>query len=294
MSTMDTTSKYTKYLWYSNNRNDLMKLFGVLKFYGISTKRIGPFLKSCAKNNKTDFEVMALLHAMIKKANSPPDENRGRGSQRGKDVRALLNDSKISKPKMYLDIGASDGLITKAIGAALELPKSHIHAVDVERWIGQENKVDGEAKDDIHFSFINMVDDKKPIIPYKDKSFDIITVLQALHHFENLGPMMKEIQRLSAVGGTVIIREHNADSDNTKMLTDLEHMFYGILSDGLSIDEFVNDYYGVYRSAEEWDSVFADHGFKCVHKKQKNNPTKYYYAVYVNVGLGVQDVREKA
>lgn len=292
--TMDTTSKYTKNLWYSKNRKDLMKLFGRLKFYGISTKMIGPYLKSCAKTNKTDFEVIALLHDMIKKkkANSSPDEYHGRGAQRGKDVLALLNDSKISKPKMYLDIGASDGLITKAIGAALALPKSHIHAVDTERWIGQENKVDGEAKDDIHFSFINMVDDKKPIISYQDRSFDIITVLQSLHHFENLGPMMKEIQRLSTIGGTVIIREHNADSKNTKMLIELEHLFYGFLCDGLSIDDFAKDYYGVYRSAKEWDVVFADHGFKCVHKKQKNNPTKYYYAVYVNVGFGIQKVQE--
>jgi ubiquinone/menaquinone biosynthesis C-methylase UbiE len=284
---MHTTSKYTKYLWYSKNRNDLMKLFGVLKFYGISTKIIGPFLKSCVKKNKTDFEVMVLLHSMIKEANSPPGKDRGREAQRGKDVLSLLNDSKINKPNMYLDIGASDGLITKAIGAALMLPKTHIHAVDVEKWIGQENKIDGEAKDDIYFSFINLVDDKKPLIPYKDGSFDIITVLQALHHFENLDPMMKEIQRLSAVGGTVIIREHNADNENTKMLTDLEHLFYGILYNGLSIDDFENNYYGVYRSAEEWDALFADYGFKCVHKKQKNNPTKYYYAVYVNVGLGV-------
>jgi ubiquinone/menaquinone biosynthesis C-methylase UbiE len=286
---MNITSKYIKYLWYSKNRNELMKLFGALKFYGISTKKIGPFLKSCVEKNKTDFEVMALLHTMIKKVNSPPNEGRDRGVQRGKDVLSLLNDSNISKPKMYLDIGASDGLITKAIGAVLVIPKSHIHAVDVERWIGQENKVDEEAKDAIHFSFINLVDDKKPIIPYKDNSFDIITVLQALHHFENLGPMMKEIQRLSSIGGTVIIREHNADSKNTKMLTDLEHLFYGILYDGLSIDDFANDYYGVYRSAEEWDSIFANHGFKCVHKKQKNNPTKYYYAVYVNIGLDVQE-----
>ena len=74
--TMDTTSKYTKYLWYSKNRKGLMKLFGRLKFYGISTKMIGPFLKSCAKTNKTDFEVIVLLHTtdMIKKkANSSPD-----------------------------------------------------------------------------------------------------------------------------------------------------------------------------------------------------------------------------
>lgn len=289
MSIKGTDSKYTKYLWYSKNKKDLMKLFGVLKFYGISTKSIYPFLQSCISNNKTDFEIMALLSVMIKKAKRPIFEDRGRESQRGKDVLTLLNESGIIKPSMYLDIGASDGLITKAIGKALCLPKTNIHAVDVARWSGRENKVDNEAKDSINFSLINPVDNKNPIIPYKDGKFDIITVLQALHHFENLSSMMKEIQRLSSAGGTVIIREHNADSKNTKMLTDLEHMFYGILYDGLSIEEFANDYYGMYRSADEWDTIFAYHGFKCVYKKQKYNPTKYYYAVYVNVGLDVQE-----
>lgn len=286
ISFMDANSKYIKKLWYSKNRNQLIKLFAVVKFYGISTKKIGIFLGLCAKQDKTDFVIMELINKMVKKANSPPDKNRGREEQRGKDVVFLLKSIGRHKPKgMYLDIGSSNGLITKAIGAALGLPKENIYAVDVEQWIGQENKVDEDAKDHINFSFININDEKKSITHYKDGTFKLITILQALHHFENLNQMMKEIQRLSSLGGTIIIREHNTIDKTTQMLTDLEHLIYGILYDGLSIDDFANNYYGAYKSSDEWDAVFEEYGFECVFKTYKTNPTKYYYAVYVNVAI---------
>ena len=98
-----------------------------------------------------------------------------------------------------MDIGANDGLITKAIGAALQLPKSCIHVVNVERWIDQENKVNVEVTWSIY-------------------------------------------------------------------------LFYWILYNDevtMSIDDFAKDYYGVYRSCDEWDAIFTEHGFKCVHILQK-------------------------
>ena len=74
ISFMDANSKYIKKLWYSKNRNQLIKLFAVVKFYGISTKKIGIFLGLCAKQDKTDFVIMELINKMVKKANSPPDK----------------------------------------------------------------------------------------------------------------------------------------------------------------------------------------------------------------------------
>jgi hypothetical protein len=122
------------------------------------------------------------------------EKDRGREDQTGKDIISSLKASQIisSPSSTYLDIGANDGLITKAIGAALQLP-------NVERWIDQENKVDVEATWSIY-------------------------------------------------------------------------LFYWILYDdelAMSIDDFEKDYYGVYRSCDEWDAIFTEHGFKCVHKLQK-------------------------
>lgn len=286
---MDPNSRLIKYLWYSQNRNSLMKLFGVLKFYGVSTKAIYPTLLKSVKQNKTDFEIMHLLHQMVikgLKGKSLADMQgpTGREYKRAQDILKLLSDSKqipfvTTEESLYLDIGASDGLITKAIGVSLGLDASRIHAVDVKQWIGKDNKPSAGVENDLQFSFLNLED--KKIIPYSDDTFNLITLLQALHHFENLELMMAEVKRVCKPGGVIIIREHNADTTYVKALTDLEHLFYGILHDGLSIEKFATNYYGEYRSASEWDAMFFAHGFKCMCKMSKNNPTKYYYAVYV-------------
>lgn len=281
---MDTKSRLIKYLWYSPHRKELMKLFGVLKFYGISTKLIFPTISKCIKSDMSDFSIISLLDDMIKKSEKPIKKQREREKNRAEDILRLLSTSKqmpffINKESevigTYLDIGSGDGLITKTIGDTLGLSSDCIYAVDVYKWIGQENKV--EAKD-IQFSFLDLK--VKKVLPYEDNFFDLITVLQALHHFENLPIMMKEIKRVCKPGGTVIIREHNADTKYIKALTDLEHLLYSILHDGLTIEDFSRNYYGVYRSSVEWDNLFIQQGFQPVYKIGKNNPTKYYYAVY--------------
>jgi ubiquinone/menaquinone biosynthesis C-methylase UbiE len=278
---MDSKSKHIQRLWYSHNRNDLIKLFSMLKFYGIPMKKVTYFIHKCVKENKNDFDIVTLFKNMSKRAVYIDDDRRG--NSRGKDILSLLNESRQNIPTMYLDIGASDGLITKAIGNALGLSKSQIHAVDIEGWSGHENKANDDVKDDIHFSIIHK--DAKTIIPYENMTFDFITVLQALHHFENLPEMMKEIQRLCSPNGIVIIREHNANNKGVYALTDLEHLLYGVMEDELPVEELERNYYGVYRSAENWDKIFKIYGFECVHKHQKRNPTRHYYAVYKNVGF---------
>lgn len=287
---MNNKSENIKYLWYSPNRKQLLRLFGVLKFYGIQTNKIYPMLNKFVKKRMTDFEIMAHIRRMILSADKPPDTPQVRGSKRADDIIMLLVKSRLMPFEIvnggvmgnYLDIGASDGLITKAVSNILGLDKKSTYAVDIDRWMGQENKLDENVN--VQFLYINPKE-KKKCIPFKDSKFDFITVFQALHHFENLPQMMAEIQRLCRPNGVVVIREHNVNSKYVKALTDLEHMFYGILTGGLKMDDFASDYYGEYKSITEWDCIFAKYGFKCVLTHEKKNPTQYYYGVYVNVGI---------
>ena len=275
-------SHLINYLWYSKDRHQLIKLFNMLKFLGISKKRIVPFLKMCSVKNISDFEAMKILKNMLSNVKSIPEDNRNREMNRGRDICMLLEHSHQPKPTTYLDIGSSNCIITAAIGSAVGLSRSKTYAVDIEQWIGRENKVDVAANDNIQFSFITTDESKRQRIPHENNMFDLITVLQALHHFENLETMMSEIQRLSPPGGIVIIREHNANTEYVYALTELEHLIYGILCDKICIKDYIKNHYGSYKSRTQWDFIFESHGFKCIYVWQKNNPTKHYYAVYVN------------
>lgn len=277
---MNASSKYIKYLWF-NDRTSLISLFSMLRFFNISEEYIITIFKQCNKEGKTDFEIISFIKDIIDSSPKPPQyDNNNRGKTRGKELGSLLKKSNLNKPKMYLDIGANDGVVTKAIGNTFKLTKPNIHAVDMKNWIGQEITIPENVKTDINFSYIT---DNKCTIPHKDNKFDFITILQALHHFKDLDGMMKEIKRVCAPNGVIIIREHNAYNNDIKLLIDLEHLIYGILYDGVDLNYYSKDYFGVYRSSDEWDAIFASYGFKSIKKLQRDNPTKYYYSVYVKL-----------
>lgn len=279
---MNVESKCIRFLWI-NNREELISLFSMLRFFNISEVYINSMFKQYYKEGKTDFEIISSIKDIIDSSPKPPPfDNNCRGEKRGKELRSLLKKCNLNKPKLYLDIGANDGVVTKAIGNIFKLTKPNIHAVDMKNWIGQEIIIPENVTNDINFSYIT-TEDNKSTIPHKDNTFDFITILQALHHFKDLDGMMKEITRVCAPNGVIIIREHNAYNNDIKLLIDLEHLIYGILYDGVDINYYLKDYYGFYRSSDEWDAIFASYGFKSINKIQKNNPTKYYYSVYVKL-----------
>lgn len=289
--TMDNNSKFIKELWYSNNRNDLLWLFSLLKYYGISYKRTIYLLKKYSNKNMTDFKIMKNLKIISDKemkktkkvVTKKVDINiSSREQKRAKEILSVLKKNGIIKQKgPYLDIGANDGKITSEVGKIINLSKKDIHGVDIKQWVGSDNIINESINKQINFKYINLSGDGKNIIPYKNNSFNFITILQALHHFENLYDMMSEINRVCKKGGIVLIREHNAEKIYTHKLIDIEHLLYGIISDNLSIELYKNNYYGKYRSSIEWDSIFKKYGFNCLYKQHKNNPTKHYYALYI-------------
>lgn len=279
-ATIPKDSKYVHELWNSRYRNDVLKIFSALRFYGVPGKKIHHIINLHVDKGKTDIQIMEELRKIIKIPEAHPGGNVRRGVKRGQDVEKLLKSSRLNhRKKMYLDLGAGNGLISYAIGRKLKLSKHQIHAVDIKQWIGEDTVVNSDILSHINHVLID-VDGNKIRIPYKDNTFDMVTILQALHHFENLEHMLNEIQRLVQRGGIIIIREHDAKSIFIKKLVDIEHMFYGILIDGLSPHGFIDNYYGEYRSSVEWDAIFKARGFSPVRKSFMENPTRHYYAVY--------------
>ena len=171
--------------------------------------------------------------------------------------------SKKSPVVKYLDYGGSTGAITSYFAKELRLNKENAYSLDIEQWQGNIIK-----KDYTNIKYITI----KPTdsINLDADSFDLITCFQVLHHVEEseLSRTVKDLHRLLKKGGLFIIREHDCDSDLTRLLIDIEHTVYECVANG---KEKMNGEYlctyndgDKYKSINNWISYLESFGFKMV------------------------------
>ena len=225
--------------------------------------------------DKSDNVIYSTLRENIKKGVNYTKKERkwgfSRESSRRKDIFKFYKGS----PKKYLDIGGGNGSITSEIGKSFLLKEEDIICVDINKWLGKTS----EKKYNISYKEIK----EDGILPFNDGEFSLITLFQSLHHMKNVDKMISEIFRVLHPGGYIIIREHDCSNDNIKLLIDIEHcLFEKVLCEGDCCD-FEKNYYGEYKSKEEWNSIFTNNGLKLCDTpniKKNNNHTNYYYGMY--------------
>ncbi len=171
----------------------------------------------------------------------------------------------IEKAKRYLDIGCNNGKMTLKISKELNIDDDNTYGVDIKIY---NNPL---------ISNIGIYDGCH--LPFQPKSLDYITVFQTLHHINPvyLSTLLNEINRVLKKGGKVLIKEHNADSEEIIKLVELEHLIFNI-KNSESYD------YLKARSETEWDNLFKEYGLKKLnnfsYSNDPNDPTKNYYSLY--------------
>ena len=169
----------------------------------------------------------------------------------------------------YLDYGAGDGSMALGIGTEFQF-KRPIYTTDINQWQGIER----EEIDTPDYVF--KVIDPNGKIPFA-QSFDCISVLMVLHHIENYKDSIRDIVSHLNPSGIVIIREHDVNDEAVQNLIHVEHRIYNMLNEKQTMDEFVKDYYGLYRSLDEWKKEFEDQWLKCIYRGTSDGPTRYAY-----------------
>lgn len=140
-----------------------------------------------------------------------------------------------------LDLGASCGRLAKQIskknkklifeGVDTHIqPKSHIKVT----------KYDGEK------------------IPFKDGSFDTVTIVDVLHHTSNIQNVLKEAKRVSSK--YILIKDHFYSNE----------LEYNLLK---HVDHFGNDAYGIvleynFLTTVEWEKLFKELDLKIVKSEK--------------------------
>jgi ubiquinone/menaquinone biosynthesis C-methylase UbiE len=260
----------------------LSKVSKIASIVGLSKRNVTDIITANIGKGD-DIVLMAMCDARVDRSDSQSNDDglTKRAQYRAIEIMKVFQGNYAGMTKnrsKLLDIGAGDGSITRAVGKQLGLTSDNIYGVDIQQWGTVEHK----EPEGINFEFI---ESDNPIIPFDDRQFDCITVLQTMHHVQQLDIMMRELNRVTTPGGIVILREHDCDSMQLSWLIDLEHMMYDIVVDGSDIVEWRKTYYGQYQNKKEWSEIFKKFGFEWVPTRTiiRRNDTNYYYAMYQKV-----------
>lgn len=203
-----------------------------------------------------DLAIYTRLRAIVER-NKPEfkkafeSDDRARILNRLSQVAELLEGK---KPSNYLDIGAGDGLLSRALKESFGLSKESSYAVDV---------ADYRKSDDLSWLAYNA----DGSIPLKSDSIELASLFMVLHHIGNPAQVIAEAHRVLRPGGTLLVRETNAWTKDIHLLNSvLDTMFYEVFFPRLDVPLPTS-----YRARHEWESAFRDAGF-IVKKISENEP----------------------
>jgi len=124
----------------------------------------------------------------------------------------------------YLDIGCGDCIVTEKLGKLLGLKSKNIYGVDFNEFSEQQYKINNN----INFTILQKNYKK---LPYNDNSISFITLINVLHHVDNLDILLSEIKRILKPSGILMIIEPDVVDYVDYMISDIEHLLYHFVYD---------------------------------------------------------------
>lgn len=215
---------------------------------------------------------LILLHELLQTLNKPgqkiKDSSGGREDSRINDCFEEFNFlEKLVNPNFrYLDLGCSEGKITKAVIKRLKLECYQSFACDIFNQISEKE-------------FIFKVN-TATTLPFKDNQFDFITLYQSAHHFTHPNEMLNEIYRILKPNGYILIREHDVTNEDDPIYYNIVHAFYAcIYGNEMTPIDFIEKFYTKYRTILEWDTLFKNHNFISIgesHRSYNEKSHKFF------------------
>lgn len=197
------------------------------------------------------------------------------------DLLATVSTDTSAQFDTYIDLGCGDGFITELIGRYMGF--KNVYGMDLF-------PISNEAIKRVIISSPLSTDHLRT---FADASVNFITALVSLHHISTraLDENVRELGRITARGGYLLLREHDLDgsnhTDETVQYLDLIHMI-NLLTD-LEENALIKYVLDINYCAEtHWDKLLGGVGFNAVKKLgyEGNNPQHLYYKLYRREGFG--------
>lgn len=166
--------------------------------------------------------------------------------KRSREIRDMVG----MPPETYLDVGYGDGSITSTLCRDWNLGTKSAYGVEVSR--------NGAAHSRFQQHIIGAHDESWGL-PVPSGHFDVITILNTLHHVEDCKSVLQNAYYYLKDEGQLLVREHDvADKAGRAFMTFVDTFFDNVVSGGVSPDT-----QGApnYRSAHEWVKMIEGEKF---------------------------------
>ena len=227
-------------------------------------------LESSIKEGLNDQEIINKFKELVKKNKGPVNTyNEKYNIKRAESKWAIIKPHIKISINSILDFGGNVGDTAITIGKLLGLSKEKINVVDINEWAGLK----WEPRDDITFTHYNNLSN------IKDKSIDLITIFHSLHHIKEneYNSILDNFNRILSDKGIIILYEHNNNINNINKIIDIEHCLYDVvMTQQLTYDKFINDFYAKYLQINEWESLFSKY-FKKYYSYEMHNIDNSFY-----------------
>ncbi len=280
----------------------------------VNIQNILHLIESDSKSaNKPSVNLLKNIDEQLKKYKVDKDPNVGKEficdrlikyvNTRTKDLIAKNKENDtpppLNKDTRIIDIGGGNGNLLHCFGEKFNIPKDNL--VSIENGSFEYTYTHGDT---VTYKTLAPKDDNniQNISDQVFKDADYILCMVTLHHMtdENIRNTIQFIKGHIKRGGYVLVKEHDADNQDTKCLINWEHHLYRLMEhvDGAMPDAKIQDYVdnvyiGNYKEEAYFDRLFASADFKLVTtldhvmdptktgaKKWERNPTQLYWKVY--------------
>lgn len=190
----------------------------------------------------------------------------------------------------YLDVGCSEGKITADLGQYLNLPVDKVQGCDIIS--EQEIRAHTGVSNTFNYTQLDLNNPYK--LPYPDQSQSVVSALMSLHHIQQPDLTLQEIKRVLVPGGIFIVREHDLNIPELKLVLDLMHAFYILVWPEQKEAPTFSDHFAHYYSKNQLTNMIIQQGFKNYTNTEPETEWRYYYQVFTKPYSGQNMLNDMA
>jgi SAM-dependent methyltransferase/predicted O-methyltransferase YrrM len=213
---------------------------------------------------------------------------------------AILKKYGIHSNSVIGDIGGGEGSFLRSVGKTFKIKAKKLICFEPNHKADDLSQFQYYKFNERYITYDDSDLSQESIGKQKEGSFSVITCMVSMHHIKEIENLLANIYKLLKVGGFLIIKEHDRNTEHSDYLIKWEHYLYHTMTPPRLTKEqedynaFIQEYTGDIhlKSKKEWNNLFQSFHFEKILEFDNNmvncekdiyyytNPTNLYWQMW--------------